>query len=514
MRKIREVLRLKHEGRRTNREIAEALGLGSASVSRYVNAAESVGLSWPLPEELDDAILEAKLFPPVVDATPARPLPSFVDLHQELKRPGVTLQLLWEEYVQSHGEGAYRYSQFCEHYRRWEKKLSPTMRQQHRVGEKTFIDYAGQKPHVTDPRTGQVTEVELFVAVLGASSYTFGEATWSQELPSWIASHERMLEFFGGSTEIWVPDNLKSGITTPCRYEPGINRTYEEFARHYGAVVIPTRVRKPRDKAKVEVGVQLAERWLLAPLRNRTFFSLAELNDAIRERLRELNSRPMRILGLSRRELYERLDRPALKPLPANRCELATWKVDCGVNIDYHVEVEDNFYSVHSSLANERVETRVTAAVVEIHFKGKRIESHPRLRGRGQYSTKPEHMPSSHRAHAKWTPSRLIAWAEKTGPATGRVVTEILKSRPHPEQGFRACLGVLSLGKRFGAERVEAACLRAERLGSYRYRTIDNILRKKLDQLPFEEEPAAGAPRPDHDNIRGAQYYAEKETKC
>jgi transposase len=300
----------------------------------------------------------------------------------------------------------------------------------------------------------------------------------------------------------------------PCRYEPGINRTYEEFARHYGAVVIPTRVRKPRDKAKVEVGVQLAERWLLAPLRNRTFFSLAELNDAIRERLRELNSRPMRVLGLSRRELYERLDRPALKPLPANRCELATWKVDCGVNIDYHVEVEDNFYSVHYSLANERVETRVTAAVVEIHFKGKRIESHARLRGRGQYSTKPEHMPSSHRAHAKWTPSRLIAWAEKTGPATGRVVTEILKSRPHPEQGFRACLGVLSLGKRFGAERVEAACLRAERLRSYRYRTIDNILRKKLDQLPFEEEPAPGAPRPDHDNIRGAQYYADKETKC
>ncbi len=437
-------------------------------------------------------------------------IPRFPAAGNKLKRVGVTLYLLWMEYLEIHPEG-YRYSQFCEIYRRWQKKLHPAMRQRHRAGEKAFIDYSGKRPHIVDPNTGEPVAVELFVGCLGASSYTYAEATRSQELDSWIASHTRMLAYFHGSPEIWVPDNLKSGITTPCRYEAGVNRTYQEFADHYGSVVIPARVRRPRDKAKVEASVLVAQRWILAVLRDRTFFSLAELNAAIREQLEVLNAREMKHLGASRRELYERLDRPALKPLPTHAYERADWK-PCRVSIDYHVEVERNYYSVPYQLVSERVEARFTATIVEVYFKSKRVASHPRLRGRGQAATHTEHMPSSHRAHAEWTPSRIVRWAQKTGPATGHLVLEILERRRHPEQGYRACLGILRLGRRHGDERLEAACRRAAHLDSYSYRTIKNILSSGQDRLPFSEETPVAAETPHHDNIRGATYYAAKET--
>jgi transposase len=423
----------------------------------------------------------------------------------------VTLLLLWVEYA-SDNPGGYRYSRFCELYGRWKKKLNPTMRQRHRAGEKIFVDFSGKKPHLVDPRTGEIVEVELFVGVLGASNYTYAEATRSQDLELWVGAHQRMLEYFEGSSEIWIPDNLKSGVFRADRYEPGVNRSYEELAEHYGAVVIPARVRKPKDKAKVEAGVLLAQRWILAVLRNQTFFSLSELNEAIWEQLEILNGREMQKLGASRRELFERVDRPALKPLPQERYEMATWK-QCRVNIDYHVEVDKYYYSVSYQLIHEQVETRATKSVVEIYFKGRRVASHQRLRGDQRFSTKPEHMPRSHREHLEWTPLRLTAWAEKTGPATGRLVSEILKRRRHPEQGYRSCLGIMSLGRCFDENRLEAACARAEKLGSYGYRTVKNILSSGLDRIPLEQETES-SPSPEHENIRGAAHYAGGEAVC
>ena len=513
MRKLREILRLKYARRMGHRAIAQACGVGVGTVSEYVSRARDADLSWPLPPDLDDGTLEARLF-----ATPApkreRIPPDVARIHQELRRTGVTLQLLWEEYLEIYPEG-YRYSQFCEIYRRWAKKLKPSMRQVHRAGEKTFIDFSGKRPHIVDRQTGEEIPVELFVAGLGASNFTYAEATESQQLPCWVGAHTRMADYFGGSTEIWIPDNLKSGVTKPCRYEPGINRTYQELAEHYSAVVIPARPRKPKDKAKIESGVLVAQRWILARLRDQTFFSIAELNQAIWKLLEELNDRPMQKLGVSRRQLYEQLDRPALKPLPTQRYEIADWKW-CTVNIDYHVEVDHHYYSVQHQLIGEKVEARWTISIVEIIYKGKRITSHRRSYKRGRHTTKAEHMPRAHRAHLEWTPSRLIRWAEKTGQATGRVVAEILRSRPHPEQGYRACLGLMRLGRRYGDERLEAASGRAEHLRSYSYHTVKNILSSAQDRLPFEKETQDPGPTPVHDNIRGAGYYAaaEEETEC
>jgi transposase len=503
-------LRLKHEGL-PHRAIARACGVGVGTVSEYVGRAKRAGLSWPLPAELDEAALEARVFPPAEPGR-ERQAPDLVWMHQELKKVGVTLYLLWEEYRAVHAEG-YGYSQFCEIYRRWARKLRPSMRQQHRAGEKTFIDFSGQRLHLVDRRTGEEIPVELFVAVLGASSYTYAEAIPSQKLRDWVGVHIRMAEYFGGSTQLWVPDQLKSAVTKPCRYEPALNRSYQELAAHYGAVVVPARPGKAKDKAKVEGAVLLAQRWIVARLRHRTFFEHGELNVAVRQLLDELNSRPMQKLGISRRQMWERLDRPALLPLPTTRYELSQWKT-CRVNIDYHVEVARHFYSVPYQLIHEAVEARYTASIVEVYYKGRRITSH-RRRYDHKPSTLAEHMPSSHRAHAEWTPSRLIGWADKAGPATGRVVAEILRSRPHPEQGYRACLGLIRLGRRYGDDRLDAACARAERLRSYSYRTVKNILASAQDRLSLEDEPPAPAPGPRHANIRGGEYYAAQEVpKC
>ncbi len=513
MRKLREILRLKYERRMGHRAIARACGVGVGTVSEYVRRARQAGLSWPLPPDLDDRSLEAQLFT-VAEPNRERVAPDVARIHQELKRTGVTLHLLWEEYAEVHPDG-YRRSQYCEIYRRWAKRLKPSMRQVHRAGEKTFLDFSGKQPHIVDWQTGEQIPVELFVAVLGASSFTYAEAIESQKLPCWVDVHTRMIDYFGGSTEIWIPDQLKSGVTGTCRYEPKVNRTYQGLAEHYSAVVIPARPRKPKDKAKVESAVLVAQRWILARLRDQTFFSITELNQAIRKQLEDLNDRPMQKLGASRRQLYKRLDKPALKPLPIQRYEIEEWK-DCRVNIDYHIEISRRYYSVPHPLVGEQVEARYTTSIVEIYYKGKRIASHRRRYDR-KPSTKAEHMPRSHRAHLEWTPSRLIRWASKIGPATGRLVAEILRSRPHPEQGYRACLGIMRLGRRYGAERLEAASHRAEHLRSASYRTVKNILSSSQDRLPFEEQDSHSIPRtPVHANIRGASYYAaaEEESPC
>lgn len=514
MRQLRQILRLKYEKGLSHRAIARACSVGLGTIVDYLRRAEEAELSWPELAELDDAALEAQLFPKAAAPWTPRPLPNFAWIHQELRKAGVTLQLLWHEYIEAHPNG-YRYTQFCVRYRQWRKKLNPSMRQVHRAGEKLFVDYSGKKPHIVDRSSGEVVPVELFVGVLGASNYTYAEVTPSQELPYWIGAHIRMLEYFGGSTEIWVPDNLKSGVTKACDYEPLINQTYAECAEHYGAVVIPARRYKAKDKAKVEAGVLVAQRWILAVLRNLTCFSIAEMNRAVWEKLEVLNDRPMQRLDVSRRQLFERIERPVLIRLPAERYELAEWKT-CRVNIDYHVAVDHNFYSVPYQLVHEEVEARYTRTTVEVFFKGKRVASHRRVLGsKGKARTRAEHMPAAHRAHAEWSPSRLIHWAEKTGPATGRVVAKLLSTFRHPEQGYRSCLGIMRLSGSYGADRVEAACRRAEHLGSCRYGTVKNILGTGMDRQPLEDQQPVTSSVPTHDNIRGADYYANtEEPKC
>jgi transposase len=513
MRQVREILRLKYEQRLPHRAIARACGVGVGTVGAYCHRAQQAGLTWPLPAEWDDAQLEARLFQRVGDLVGVpRPLPDMAWLHQELKRPGVTLQRLHLEYLAQHPAG-YRYSQFCRHYERWVRTLRPTMRQIHRAGEKAFVDFSGKRPVITDPTTGEIIAVELFVGVLGASSYVYAEACPSQDLTAWITAHVRMVECFGGAPALFVPDNLLSGVTKACRYEPVINRTYLEFAQHYGAAVVPARPGHPRDKAVVEANVLVAQRWILAALRNQRFFSVAELNAAVWDLLPSLNDRLMKHLGVSRRQLFEQLDRPLLRPLPATRYEVAEWR-DATVNIDYHIVAESNYYSVPYQLVHQRVEVRLAAATVEIFLTGRRLASHRRRGGRGQFSTDSAHMPAAHRAHAEWTPSRLIAWAGTTGPATAELVTAILAAKPHPEQGYRACLGLMRLSKSYGPERMEAACTRAGQLHAPSYRTVATILATGADRVPLADGPTSPASRPPHPNIRGSVYYTREEAPC
>ena len=470
-------------------------------------------MSWEEVVEMDAGTLEARLFPPEGESS-ARPLPNWSEIYRELKRPGVTLQLLWEEYKESHSDG-YQYSRFCDLYRRWRGKLDLSMRQDHKAGEKLFVDYSGLTVSVCDPKTGEKREAQIFVAVLGASNYSYAEATWTQSLPDWIGSHVRAFEFLGGVPSLVVPDNLRSGVAKACRYEPEVNPTYNDLATHYGTAVIPARVRKPKDKAKAEAGVQLTQRWILARLRNRVFFSLGEVNAAIREHLERLNTRPFQKLEGSRRSQFEALDQPALKPLPSSRYEYAEWR-KARVGADYHVEVDEHFYSVPYQLVGQELDVRLTAQTMECLHGGKRVACHVRSRGKGKSTTLVEHMPRQHRHYAEWTPPRLVKWAHETGPSTAEAVEGILTSKAHPHQGFHSCLGLRRLAQRYGAERLEAACRRAVRIHGLSYKSIRSILKRGLDRQELgAETPSAPLPI-DHDNIRGATYYQNEDevTPC
>jgi transposase len=446
MRKIKDVLRLKWEGGLSNRQIAQSCALARPTVTEDLCRAAAAGLAWPFPADLDEGALEPLLFPPraAVRAEP-RSVPDWAAVHQELKRKGVTLGRLWQEYKAAHPTG-YHYRWFCQQYQGWAATVDLVMRQDHRAGEKLFVEYAGQTVPLQDPVSGEVRPAQIFVAVLGASSYTYAEATWSQSLPDWIGAHGRAFTFFGGVPELLVPDNLKRGVTHAHRYEPDLNPTYQEMAAHYGVAVLPARVRKPRDKAKVESAVLVVERWILARLRHHPFFSLADLNATIRSLLTGRNSRPFKKLPGSRQQLFESLERPALKPLPLGSYEYAEWKT-ARVNIDYHLEVEGHSYSVPYQLVKQQVEVRLTAHWVECFYKGQRVSSHRRSSQKGRHTTLPEPMPKAHQRYLDWTPERLVRWAQQTGPATAQVVATILASRPHPQQGFRSCLGIMRLGK-------------------------------------------------------------------
>jgi transposase len=510
MRMLREVLRLFLLLGASQRAIARSCKLSPSTVNGYVGRARVAKLVWPLPPELDDdEALTRLLFPDEHRPQASRPEPDWAQVHLELRKKHVTKQLLWEEYKSEQPEG-YQYSQFCERYARWAATVNVVMRQEHRVGEKTFLDFSGDGVDIIDPKTGEVTAVaKLFVAVLGASNLTYAEPAVSEDLPSWTGAHVRTAEYMGGVTELWVPDNLKSGVKKPNRYEPDLNPTYADLAQHYGTAVIPARVRKPRDKAKVEQGVLLAERWILAALRNRTFFSLDEVREAVKPLVEKLNNRPMRKLKKSRREVFEELERAALKPLPATPWEFVEWAKP-KVNLAYHVEYDDHFYSAPYQLVGQVLHLRATATTIEVMRGLKCITSHARSYQKGKYTTKTEHMPQAHQAQAGLTPERFIEWAKKTGPSTAALVEEIMLHRVHPQQGFNACLGILRLERHYLPTRIEAACKRALVMRACTFKSVKAILRNNLDQQDLETAEAE-VTLPLHENVRGAGYYGGDE---
>ena len=511
MRKFKEVLRLKYGHHLTNRKIAKSCAMSHVTVGKYLDLAEQAGIIWPLSNDIDDSQLEQRLYVKAPRSLSDKPvMPSMQYLFGEMKKKHVTLQLLWYEYRQGNPDG-YQYSYFCELYNRWRKGLDISLRQEHLAGEKLFVDYAGQTVPIINPDTGQAElQAEIFIATLGASNYSYAEATASQTLPDWIKSHIRALEFLGGVPQILVPDNLKSGVTHPCRYEPDVNLTYLELARHYGTAVIPARPGKPKDKAKVESSVLIVEHWILAALRNHRFFSLAELNLAIAEKLIIFNQRALQKMKVSRKHLFETIDKPALAPLPAYRYEYAWWK-KVRVNIDYHIEVDQHYYSVPYQLRGKQLEVSVTATTIAVFHKNRRVASHQKSHRKYHHTTLPEHMPKSHQKYLEWSPSRIINWAGKTGLFTQRMVTEIMQRRSHPEQGFRSCLGVMRLAKRYTPQRLEKACERAVAIGAFTYKNVESILKNGLDRQPLT--PSVQARCVIHPNIRGERYYHEKENQ-
>lgn len=511
MRKLKEILRLRFQAGLSRRKIALCTGVGKTAVSKHVATAEREGLDWPRIEGLSEEALESLLYPPSREGgADDLVVPDCEWIAGELRRQkGVTKRLLWEEYSAEHPEAAYSYSRFCELYAEWKGGIEPVMRFEHTAGEKCFIDYAGQTLQVVDPETGEVREAQVFVATLGASNYTYAEATWSQKLPDFLASHQRAVEHFGGVARIFVVDNLKSGVTKPDRYEPLVNRSYEDLLHHLGAVAIPGRSGKPRDKAKVENGVQQVERWVLAPLRDQLLVGLEAANRAVSEQLEKLNHRPFQKMAGSRASVFAELEEPALQPLPTSPWVQTEWK-QLKVHIDYHVEVDRFYFSVPYRLIGEILDVKVTPTLVEIFHKGRPIAAHRRSSKR--YTTEPEHMPSSHREHLKWSPPRVVMRAHQIGPHVRELIDELLSSRVHPEQGYRPCLGIVRLADRYGEDRLEAACRRALRHSAISYRSVKSILEKGLDRVDEEKEAPRGPV--DHDNIRGQAAYADGGRAC
>jgi len=510
MRKIGEVARLKASGLSV-RQIARSCNVARSTVAGYLERLADSGLRWPLPPELTEEQLEVRLFRQTqtrgrdVD----RPMPEWPQAHKELQRRAVTLKLLWDEYREVYPEG-YGYSQYCELYRRWAKTIDVCLRQTYPAGERLFVDYAGMTMPVNDPAGGEPFAAQIFVAALGASHYLYAEATRTQQIPDWIDSHIRTFEHLGGVTEILSPDNLKSGVSRACRYEPDANPSYLDMARFYGVAVIPRRPRKPRDGAKVESGVQIVEREVLARLRDHTFFSLSELNQTMWALLGKVNRRPFQKLDCSRLDLFNELDKPALKPLPASRYELADFLYPT-VNIDYHIEIVGHYYSVPFELKGQKVDVRLTARTVEALHRGKRVASHARDDRKGRYTTDAAHMPKAHREHLDWTPSRIIRWAQKIGPHCAAVAQRIIDGRDHPEQGYRACLGMIRLSKSYDFARVDAACRRALALDVCSYRSIHSILKTGMDRAALPgEQPTVPICNRHHDNVRGREYYAQE----
>lgn len=517
MRKIREILRLKHSGR-SQREIASSVAVAVGTINGHLQRAKQAGLTWEAAQSMTDAQVEAALFRDVGRNEGAtRATIDYAHVHAELSRPGVTLQLLWFEYQESvtvRGDGTkpYQYSQFCELYAAWRVRLKPSMRRVHRAGEKAFVDYSGKKLRLTNPATGELIDVELFVMVLGASNYTYAEGTLTQKLADFVGATIRGFEYFGAVPEVVVPDQLRSAVKGPDRYEPDINATYLEMAQHYGVTVIPARPRRPKDKAKVETAVLIVQRWILAKLRNRTFFELDELNQAVAELLEELNQKPFQKLDGCRASAFEKLERPVMRALPPVRYELAERR-KARVNIDYHIAFDGRNYSVPHQLVHQPVEVRATGGTIEVFLSGERVATHRRSYApRGAAVTDPAHRPANHRDQV-WPRERLIGWGAKYGPAVATVVERMLQRYVNPEQGYRACLGLMRTAEKYGSARMNAACeraLSAGTVGGPHRRSIEVILKRGLDLQPATT-PTRTTPL-QHENVRGGDYYDRKET--
>lgn len=508
MNKFKIILRLHHESKLSQHQIAQSLKLSVGVVNKYLQRAKAANLSWPLSSELEDEGLLKKL----IKSSPLNPARSsaasidFPRLHQEMKRKGVTQQLLWEEEIKA-GTVSISYPQFSLRYRNWKAVQPKSMRQVHRAGDKVFVDYAGPTMDIIDPKTGEVIPVQIFVGVLGASNYTFAEATRSQGLADWIGSHQRMFEFFDGVPALVVPDNLRSAVTKSCRYEPDINKTYADFIDYYGTAVLPARPYKPKDKAKAENAVLIVERWIMARLRHQTFLGLAALNQAIRALLAELNQRPFKKLPGCRQLSFATYDKPALRPLPQYPYQYMEIK-KARVHVDYHVELLGHYYSVPYAFIKKEIDLRFNAKRVECWHQGKQIALHQRSFHQGRHTTLPDHMPKAHRKHMEWTPGRFLNWAADIGEATTRLVHHLLTNKPHPEHGYRSCLGLLRLVKAVGEVRLEKACLRAMQLGTNTRRSVQSILDKKLEDQPISKQASFNLEDiPWHDNIRGNHYY-------
>jgi transposase len=503
MSKTREILRLRWALERSVRETARATGVSSGVVSKTESRARVAGLNWGSVQGMGDDPLERRLYGgPKHTRGPERPLPDPLWMHGELRRPGVTLELLHMEYLREHPAG-YRYTAFCEVYRGWLDRRGLVMRQQHKAGERAFVDYSGKRPKVIDPMTGEVLDVELFVAVLGASNFTYAEATRTQAIADFVGSHVRAFEHFGGAPKVTVPDQLRSAVRVPSRYEPTIARTYAELGQHYGTAIVPARPGRPRDKAKVEVAVQVAQRWILARLRNETFFSVETLNLRIAELLEELNARPMKKLGgISRRELFERVERDALLALPQERFVVSEWK-RATVNVDYHVQLAEHFYSVPYTLVREEVEARLTSGTIEVFHKGRRMASHVRSYARFRFTTDPVHMPEAHKKHFAGADA-VLGWASSVGPMTEAMARRILDANPIREQGWRSTKGLQRLAAKYGAHRVEAACAHALHFGARSYKPVERLLALGREQLPL---PDAMTKTIAHENVRGPGYF-------
>lgn len=506
MRKIKTIMRLHFESKLSQHQIASSVQVSAGAVNKYIKRAVLAGLNWPLPREYDDEEkLKALLKSPTnVAVTKPHQAIVFSDVHRELKRKSMTLQLLWEEYKPT-SPNPISYNHFCRLYRDWKNTQPKSMRQTHKGGDKVFVDYAGQTVDIIDPDTGEIRTAQIFVGILGASNYTYAEATWTQQLPDWIASHRRMLEFFGGVPALIVPDNLKSGITKACRYEPDVNPTYADFIEYYGTAVLPARPYKPKDKAKAENAVLIVERWILARLRNLTFVGLTELNQAIRELIRDLNSRPFKKLPGTRISTFEEIDKPVLRALPTHPYEYTHFK-KARVHIDYHVELDKHYYSIPYQFIGKEIGLRFTPERIECWHHGKQIALHVRSYKKGAHTTLPDHMPKAHRKHMEWTPGRFLNWATLIGTATARFVKHLLKCKPHPEQGYRSCLGLLNLSKRHGDARLEKACERAWQLGARTRRSVDSILSHHLENLPVSSEKTSSLSI-QHENLRGKKNY-------
>jgi transposase len=510
MRKIKDILRLRYEVKLSYRDIAQALSIGYGTVVDYLKRAEVAGLAWPIPEELGERELGRLLFPTQARTGQRRfTEPDYLAIHEELKKKGVTKQLLWQEYRQQHPHDGYSYAQFCHRFLEWQGRQKRSMRQIHLAGEKLFVDYCGPTMPVVNPDTGEMRYAQIFVAVLGASNYTFACASWTQKQADWLNAHVKAFEFLGGVPEIVVPDNLKSAVRKVNRYDPDINPAYQQLAVHYQTVIIPARPYKPKDKAKAEVAVQIVERWIMARLRHQTFFTLASLNQAITLLLEDLNQRPFKKLPGSRQSQFEQLDKPALRPLPAHPYQYTDIK-KARVHIDYHIEYARHYYSVPHHLVKQVVEVQASEQALSVYYQGQRIATHPRSYRQGGHSTLAEHMPQSHRSLHEWTPERLLRWAADIGSPAREVVSLLLSRNKHPQQNFRSVLGLLGLAKKYDRQRLNNACGRALLINSPTYKSVESILKQGLDQVAIEtpeKAPQQELNLDHHENVRGADYY-------